>query len=213
MTTDTDDKRVTSTYRDLPDERAPAALNQQVLAMAAREARTRYGWTRAWIRPVAWAATIALSLAFFLEISRLDEAPVPTEPSAPPAKEALERDAAASDAFAAEDLKLLQEAEEQARMRGGEARAADAAADAAAEAPKAEEPRAAASKAAIVQKVAASARQELATARCEDEVRGAADSWYACVLELRRQGHADAAARELEALLKAFPDFREPGPQ
>ena len=123
MTTNTDDKRVTSAYRELANEQAPAELDAKVLAMAAREARTRYGWTRAWIRPVAWAATIALSLAFFLEISQLDEAPVLPKPPPPAAKEAGDQDEAASDAFAAEDMRLLREAEEQARLREGEARA------------------------------------------------------------------------------------------
>ena len=65
----------------------------------------------------------------------------------------------------------------------------------------------------MLQKATAPARRELASAHCDDEARAAADSWYACILELRVQGRADAAALELEALLKAFPDFREPAPR
>jgi hypothetical protein len=204
MTTNTDDKRVTDAYRDLADERAPAALDEKILAMAANEARTRYGFTRAWIRPVAWAATIGLSLAFLLEMSQLDETPVLRAPSTPAAEEAREQDRVADDAFVAEDLPLLREAEERARLQGGEARAVEALADA---------PLAAAPEAARLQKATAGTRKEAATPHCDDAARSAAVSWYACILELRQQGRADAAASELEALFETYPDFREPAPQ
>ena len=203
MTTNIDDKRVTDAYRDLADERAPAKLDEAILAMAASEARTRYGFTRAWIRPVAWAATIGLSLAFLLEMSQLDEAPVLPAPP-PAAEEAREQDRAADDAFVAEDMKPLREAEEQARMRGTEARAIEVRAD---------KPVAAAREATMSHKAAPAERKEASSAHCDDAARSAADSWYACILELRATGRADAAASELEALLEVFPDFREPAPQ
>ena len=66
---------------------------------------------------------------------------------------------------------------------------------------------------------AVSARSEAAAAvadateqdyACDREARAAADTWYECILELREQGLDDDAAAELEALLRAFPDFREP---
>ena len=204
MTTNIDDKRVTDAYRDLADERAPAKLDEAILAMAASEARTRYGFTRAWIRPVAWAATIGLSLAFLLEMSQLDEAPVLPAPPPPAAEEAREQDRAADDAFAAEDMQPLQEAEEQARMRGGKAGAIEVRAD---------KPVAAAREAAVLHKAAPAERKEAGSAHCDDAARSASDSWYACILELRATGRADAAASELEALLEIFPDFREPAPQ
>jgi hypothetical protein len=41
--------------------------------MAAHANRTRYSRTRAWVRPLAWAATIGLSLALVLEITRVPQ--------------------------------------------------------------------------------------------------------------------------------------------
>ena len=66
-----DDRHVTDVYKAMASERAPDHLNQQVLRLAVREGRTRYSRARAWIRPLAWAATIGLSFAFVLELSRL----------------------------------------------------------------------------------------------------------------------------------------------
>ena len=45
---------------------------------------------------------------------------------------------------------------------------------------------------------------------CDAAARDAAESWYSCIEGLREDGLADAARQELEALLIAFPDFREP---
>jgi len=43
--------------------------------------------------------------------------------------------------------------------------------------------------------------------------RGSAESWYDCILRLHEQGLTWEAATEFEALLEAFPDFREPAPE
>ncbi len=65
------DERVSATYRDLGDERAPEHLNQRILQRAASTGRRRYLPAAPWMRPVAWAAVIGLSLAIVLEIARL----------------------------------------------------------------------------------------------------------------------------------------------
>ena len=76
MSTEQDTRRVSETYRDIATETSPANLDDKVMAMARQEARTRYGLARAWIRPVAWAATIGLSFAFILEMTYFsDDAP------------------------------------------------------------------------------------------------------------------------------------------
>ena len=68
------DRRLSDTYKALADERAPDDLNDRVLRLAAGE--TPYSRARAWTRPLAWAATIGLSLAIVLELNRLPpEAP------------------------------------------------------------------------------------------------------------------------------------------
>ncbi|MDH5455503.1 MAG: hypothetical protein OEY37_05475 [Gammaproteobacteria bacterium] len=72
-----DDSLVSATYRDLATETAPPELDRKILSMSAGTQRSRYGLARAWIRPVAWAATIGLSLAFVLEMSQLDDVASP----------------------------------------------------------------------------------------------------------------------------------------
>jgi len=73
MTTESNhnDPRVSEAYKDLATEMTSPELDRKILAMAAGKSRSRYGVARAWVRPVAWAATIGLSLAIVLEISQL----------------------------------------------------------------------------------------------------------------------------------------------
>lgn len=68
------DPLVSKAYRELADEQTPDSLNRKVLRMAAGESKTRYSIARAWTRPVAWAATIGLSLVVVL---RLTDVPPP----------------------------------------------------------------------------------------------------------------------------------------
>ncbi len=65
------DRLVSDAYSELADEKTPEALNREVLRLAAKEGRTRYSIARAWMRPVAWAATIGLSLVVVLELTSL----------------------------------------------------------------------------------------------------------------------------------------------
>ena len=69
---------------------------------------------------------------------------------------------------------------------------------------------------------AASARREAAVMSsdmaeaerfCDSDARESADDWYECIRELRDQGLVEEASAELEALVRAFPDFREPTPE
>ena len=71
------DPRVSEAYHDLATERTPPELDRKVLAIAAAGTPSRYGLARAWVRPVAWAATIGLSLAFVLEMSQLRDVATP----------------------------------------------------------------------------------------------------------------------------------------
>lgn len=71
------DPLVSATYRELASEKTPAHLDDKVLQRAARGRRTRYSLAYAWMRPVAWAATIGLCLALVLELSQLPQAPEP----------------------------------------------------------------------------------------------------------------------------------------
>jgi len=77
MTTEANDNdpRVSDAYREMASEETPAELDRKVLAMAVAEARAANRLPRSWFRPLAWAATIALSFAFVLEMSQVDDAP------------------------------------------------------------------------------------------------------------------------------------------
>lgn len=101
MTGEYDDIGPGETYRELATEKTPPELDRQVLAMAARGGRTR-----AWIRPAAWAATIVLGVAAALEVTRNADG----------------TDESVSEEFAADEMNLLQEAGERARLRASEAR-------------------------------------------------------------------------------------------
>ena len=96
------DEIVSAAYRELAGERAPEHLDEKVLAMAKDKAdRPRYSRSIMWTRPLAWAATIALTLAITLEITRVPTPEVqsprpalPAEPQASPqAEAALEAEA------------------------------------------------------------------------------------------------------------------------
>lgn len=65
------DEAVSRTYREIADERTPERLDRAILAEAARAARPRYARSRAWTRPLAWAATIVLSVAIVLELTQV----------------------------------------------------------------------------------------------------------------------------------------------
>lgn len=248
MTEDANNRELTRAYRDLATETTPDALDDKVLRMAAQGARSRYGIARAWVRPVAWAATIGLSLAIVLEVMQVippapepepapgseavleslpaDEAPVrllqdaakredvpaapgavgtlskgaplnpgggaaeelgarrTAQPDLPEAKESRPLELNDVDAFAADDIRILEEAEMQARQR--------------------------VSAPAIATSAAASSKA--VGAYCDEAARAAAETWYACIEELRKAGDTEFADSELEALRTAFPDFEVPAP-
>ena len=246
MTEDANNQDVTRAYRDLATETTPADLDDKVLRMATREVRSRYGIARAWVRPVAWAATIGLSLAIVLEVWEVipdtpapeaaatgeimpatlsaDEAPArllqetvkredsaeapspastmmkraPVNPGGGGAEELGARRAAPqaqpeeedgpsvvlddADAFAPKEIRMLEEAEVQARQRAGDPGVASFA---------------------VIS-------TEAARAHCDETAQATAESWYECIEDLRDAGDEELADRELAALLLAFPDFEAP---
>jgi len=89
MTNDRDnmtaDPSVSATYRQLANETTPASLDEKVLHRAAALPRAGSSLGRAWMKPVAWAATIGLSLAIVLEMTQLPQAPLDIDVVTPPA--------------------------------------------------------------------------------------------------------------------------------
>ena len=208
MTTDNDNARVSSVYRDLAQETTPEGLDRRVLRHAAQESRTRYGLARAWMRPVAWAATIGLSLAFLLEMTWFADAPPLPEPAiAPPAAERARNDA---DVMKAKEEDAVRQAAPRqtddapnstpAALMADEESALDEAGKRARTLVEENE-----TPGAALYSVNAELPQF-----CGAEAHASAQSWYTCIEGLREQGREDEAAVELEALLETFPDFRVP---
>jgi hypothetical protein len=239
MTTDKDTQRVSEAYRDVAKETVPAALDRRVLDLAARAARSRYGLLRAWVRPVAWAATIGLSLAILLEMTWFIDVGMEPQPAAPLTRE--ER--------AKRDADVMQAKQDDERVTHGVARQAQTDAIAASEPTKPQAKASAATAESFAAKptvredppAASAAAEERAPLReaaessgliepapgrlrsalspaedrppapfCNDEARASADSWYECVEALRKRGLTDEADTELEALRETFTDFQEP---
>jgi hypothetical protein len=103
MTTETDpferDELVAETYRELGVETAPEHLNQGILRMAsggAKQAGARNLLFAAWMKPVAWAATIGLSLAIVIEITQVPTPAVRSDGA--PAAASIREEAALHDA-------------------------------------------------------------------------------------------------------------------
>ena len=182
MSKQTDTERVSAAYRDLATETTPERLDRRILERAARESRSRYGAVRAWMRPLAWAATIALSLAFLLELTWFADVPPVAEPVVPAVP-------APADERARRDTDVMRAKEEDAARLAA--------------------PRQTAVSARVEGALPAAANTEQGPF-CDDEARATAASWYACIEGLRDARFDDAAATELAALLEAFPDFRLP---
>jgi len=209
MTTESNhnDPRVSEAYQGLATEGTPPELDRRILAMAAGKSRSRYGMARAWVRPVAWAATIGLSLAIVLEISQLKYETTPQLDA--DNVETLEEALILDDAPAREDddnrtrresakrsdapapVQLSVPAEEQARSRSGS------------------EPAAAAAVQALSFDAATTPEKKEQVRHCDPDLRSSAETWYKCIEDLRAQGLADAADSELLLLLTEFPDFEK----
>jgi hypothetical protein len=219
------DESVARAYRNLADERAPEHLDRAVLGSAARAVRPGYARSRAWTRPLAWAATIALSVAIVLELTRT---PAPEEIASWQAPAALDEAEAVAPANRARrdagktsaegrSVDLIQDARDKTRpvqktavpvvpesRAHDESRAADspvAAADQSSLHALAPEPAAAASGA------------ETAVSdpgRCPAEATRQPSTWLECIGRLERAGLVDEAAEERELLRDAFPGFELP---
>ena len=226
MTTETNnrDTRVSEVYRALATETTPPELDDTILKMAASNVPTRYALVRGWLRPVAWAATIGLSLAFILEISRYQDIPVAPAPvmenvemraiSPDAAMNSNDEDIASRKLNKHADAPIAGKAVAPSADSGMPAamesavQRLDIATDEAGTLPETEETvRLRASQA---RQAAPPAERKEQAEHCDAAARDTVESWYSCVEGLREDGLDDAARQELDALLIEFPDFREP---
>ncbi len=216
---DMHDKAVSAAYRDGADEQSPAALDAKILAEA-RQAVRRKPYPM-WLRPVAWAATIALSLGIVLEMSQQPPVPVDAISPAPSIRQE----------FTPKDQDVLKDAADLAATRDGDNRpdrfesrmrrqaaggqpeipaekqlpesvSTNFAADPAFEADLAESE---------LQKSGASSkelkRESAAEQACHEDERAEAADWLACIADLRQQGRDDDANMEREQFRLEFPGY------
>lgn len=204
MTTERDkeaiDELVSRTYREHSVEQAPERLNQEILSMAAdnasRGSRTNFLFA-AWTKPLAWAATIGISLAVVLELSQVPGSSVDI---AAPAAESIREE------FAQQRTDVLDEARKQASQESGQNQNASLAdevtlqdADVAIIGKQNEFSK-------LVRPVPAAEKTQSDVERpCDAITRESAEDWLRCIEELREAGAVDAANREYEAYFLEYP--------
>jgi len=225
------DELVSATYRELADERAPEHLNRAVLRLAAAggaKPRAGAGWISAWMKPVAWAATIALSLAIFLEFSELPTG-VSRQDVIQPAAEAVLQDVAPTatpdleeklkgadvDAIttAAPGAKLPSARKQMLREESVGTTEARSRVSDDAYMPARSNNFVAEELASVPLGVAAASLEKKeadSAADCDATARLTPASWLACIKELRAAGDNEAAEREQKAFADEFPaEFAE----
>jgi hypothetical protein len=109
------DELVATTYRATANETVPQHLNERVLGMAANPklAGKPSSWlASAWTKPLAWVATVGLSVAMVLEITLVSSLPEPGD-AAIPAVESVRDD------FVPRDTTALDQALQRAQLQNG----------------------------------------------------------------------------------------------
>ena len=213
---------VSETYRAFADERTPEHLNRAVLRDAAKAARPRYLRSVSWTRPLAWAATITLSVALVLEVSNLPE-PGPEAFDVTSNKLELQQPDPDTAAGAVDDARnpvLEESVPATTSVTLPQSAASNATAKQMATQRELEKPlpdegrleaarsREAASFAASAPATAQKAMGLVSTAvTCDETATSSAESWHECILQLESAGFPDEADRQREALREAFPDF------
>lgn len=228
------DPVVARTYRESADERAPEHLNQAILKEAAKAAKPRYRRSVSWTRPMAWAATVMLSVALVLEVTKVPAPSSVTFDDNADKFEAqeLESDLPAGTPSADAPAAVLEESVVPATPQGRVSNAATAAppqnaafkSTAKLAAPATEVDK---RQRANVQQEPVAA-EELATPAinavefklkdtdmlrraeapgCDDSVTVSPETWLECIRKLEEAGLADAAQQQRESLREAYPDF------
>jgi len=211
------DALVTRTYREVADQCVPEHLNRAILQEATSAARPRYSRLITWTRPMAWAATVMLSVALVLEVTQAPEPeavipdsspniPEVATPQITPLKSRLKNRqrldvrqkllddqiapaaAVSADAFKLEDPEMLQRAEDMAEIRSGSNQDVDQAAPFA----------------------ASRSSKVAATAVCSDDAIADPATWLECIESLEQAGLIEEANQQRQLLMSAFPGFELP---
>ena len=199
------DANLRSSYRAAASEAAPADLDRAVLQKARRELAGAVSRQYTWFRPVAFAATVALSLALLLNFTETgmvdspltgDEAAGIDRPATNGGRNEPQQDtSSAAEAFgdAAEAAEKNAENPEQAanvRLQPSPSPAiGETRPDGTAALP---------------------ASTVTANDACNDSQRASPGDWWRCIEALRENGRVDDAAAELEAFRATYPDYMPP---
>lgn len=183
---------VSAEYHSLATDRAPDELNQAVLhsSRKALGRRPSPGWRSAWLRPVASAAVIALSLTVILEFNDVGN-PQPTLTSG----DEINPFGNSPDVF----REAVDNAAEQLRE-------AEVAASRASQNSVPDEPPAMDSGANLEQTTLLPI-----DGGCNAAQRSTMTTWWQCIESLESRGASALAEQELAALLGSYPAFVEPG--
>jgi hypothetical protein len=210
---DRDFRQLQREYDALPDDGPPELIDRAVRNLAHREAsagKIRRPWSFGWVHAVTSAAVVVLAVAIYThqpdtgvdEALRVARPPSPklrdieseTQPLQIPARRAT----AAEPALARE-----------IRQRDTAGKAAEPAPNAVA----AEQNEEALADLALADSAEVGAAQRAAkavSATDVDDVLADPEKWLDDILELKRQGAEEAAARELQAFRAAWPDYPLP---
>jgi len=196
-----DDPLVSSAYRESAAERAPDALNSSVMQQAREQVRKGFFRPVVWLRPMAWAATIGLSLAIVIELSTLPQPAFEIPPMEVPASgtQVLREVEAPLRPEAGSEQPNLPEANLPAdlKMKPFGPRARKTITD---------EGRVTLQDAGSLHKALSS----VISMPCAGDIRDLPESWLECIKSLENDGLVDLAGSQREQLQQAFPDFKLP---
>jgi hypothetical protein len=212
---------VSDAYREMASERAPEHLNQAILRQAAA-GRTpaflgRFS-SAAWMKPLAWTVTIALSLAIVLELSEIQTVTAPepatsnltpaSNPAIPPGASELPDTAdTARDPIGTDRREIRRDD----AVASPSAPTHNDKVNLAAPAPSQEftkiQPSALPDARERAQSIAVPMSQKAtaAAAGCDEATRESPDAWKECIQSLRDAGRIDLADREYEAFEARYP--------
>ena len=231
------DPLIASAYRDLATERVPDALDDIVLKKAHSAVAPRYSGSVRWLRPMAWAATIALSLAIVVQLADIPQVTPPTSDTSFAVDAKREQVTAAAPAAALQSGTISEQEqsaggalpapalrEQKERQQNTLRKSADQQAFKVSEAPILED----AAQIARLQKgpgiqdnlpltpahsvppASAADQETLFQSGCDAQTRKQAEGWHACIVELEKAGLSDLAEHERRQLEAAFPDYEWP---
>lgn len=175
-------------YRQLADEQAPERLNRTVLRLARHKPAPGSWLSSSWRAPAAFAATAVLAFAVILQLEDRASVEVPPEVGAPAAEIAVPR--SVFEGAATETVRQLREIDQEQMTTSPAPGIPDTAGI---------DPRALDAGSLLPDEE-----------RCSDQARAQTRSWWHCIQDLEKRGLTQAAERELQALMRTFPQFMAP---